>query len=490
MQSGFSVFLRGISVLGVTMLVIPVNLLLLEGTFPNSRWIVPLLTILAVFLGNGMQTGYAAWLGKKNTNDALAFDVHTFNRYHYTHAIIPILIAIGFSVALCLLTRQYMQEYLYEVYLEQLYQGNPNAYYVEESLVPYVGAVLWFVSQLAGIIIWFYPPVRLNSVYTLLWAMGILFIEFCLYIFTGGLVTFRYLQGIFVGCLTVFCVCITILYNQGNLESSYRGSVVSIFKTEDRLYNILLVLLLFAAVGVVLLLSYVIVNGIYSLVVTIVWFVLYRILYDGAADDPSRQYEYMEMAERHGERIKGSDTGNYIGLFIGLAAIAVLLFIGIKTGWIKKTFLRLCHWIYEVFGAILQKRNPSGHPEETFYQNYVDEKRKTQNALIREYEKLAEHITSYKEFLQQLSRLPDADAQICFAYVVLVRMYAQGNVNLKRSDTPREVEYKVLRAVSGEEIRPITAAFEKIKYAETEIPVEDASEILKSMCEIIHRYMV
>ena len=490
MQSGFSVFLRGISVLGVTMLVIPVNLLMLEGTFPNSWWIVPLLTIVFVFLGHGMQIVYAAWLGKKNTNDALAFDVHTFNRYQYTHAIIPILIATGLSASLCLLTRQYMQGYLYEVYLEQLYQGNPNAYYVEESLVPYIGAVLCFISQLAGIIIWFYPPLRLNSVYTLLWAMGILFIEFCLYIFTGGLVTYQHLQGVFVGCLTLFCVCITILYNQGNLESSYRGSVVSIFKTEDRLYNMLLVLLLFAALGVVLLLSYVVVNGIYSLVTTIIWFVLYRILYDDAADDPSRQYEYLEMAERHGERIKGSNTGNYIGLFIGIASIAVLLFIGIKTGWIKNTFIRLYLWLYEVFGAILQKRNPAGHPEETFYQNYVDEKRKTQNALIREYEKLAEHVTSYKDFLQQLSRMPDAGAQLCFAYAVLVRMYAQGNVNLKQSDTPREVEFKVLRAVAGEEIRPITAAFEKIKYAEEEVPMEEASEILKSMCEIIHRYMV
>jgi len=167
-----------------------------------------------------------------------------------------------------------------------------------------------------------------------------------------------------------------------------------------------------------------------------------------------------------------------------------LVFIGIKTGWFKKALAGITHWFMDIFGAILQKRNPAGHPEETFYQNYVDEKRKTQNALIREYEKLAEHVTSYKDFLQQLSRMPDAGAQLCFAYAVLVRMYAQGNVNLKQSDTPREVEFKVLRAVAGEEIRPITAAFEKIKYAEEEVPMEEAAEILKSMCEIIHRYMV
>jgi len=490
MQYGFSILMRGISVIGVTMLVIPVNLLLMEGTFPGSVWVVPLLTILMVFLGNFMQSIYASWLGKKSATDALAFDVNTFNRYHYTHAIIPLIIAIVISVLLGILAHGFMEDYLYEVYLDQLYQNNPNAYYVEESLVPYLGVILCFVSQLAGIVIWFYPPVRLNSVYTLIWALGIMFIEFCLYIFTGGLTAHSNLQTVFVICLTVFCVCITILYNQGNLESSYRGSVVSIFKTEDRLYNIFLVLILFFSLAIILFLSYIIVNGIYSLVSTIIWFLLYRILYAGAADNPSKQYEYLEMAERHGKRIQGNGTGNYIGLLLGVLIFGALVFIGIKTGWFKRTFIRLYQWFMEVFGAILQKRNPVGHSEETFYQNYVDEKRKTQNALIREYERMAEHIQTYKDFTQHLAKLTDAGAQLCFAYAVLVRMYAKGNMNLKSSDTPREVEFKVLRAVSGEEIRPITTAFERIKYAEEEIPLEEASVILKSMCEIIHRYMV
>lgn len=490
MRSGFTAAVQGISVLGMTMLVIPVNLLLLDGTFPGAGWVVPLLTTLLVFLGYVMQTVYAAWLRVRNSNDATAYDVHTFTRYHYTHAIVPILIAVGLSVLVMFLAKQYMPEYLYEVYLQQLYEGNPNAYLAEESLVPYLGAVLCFISQLAGIIIWFYPPVRLNSMYTMLWAMGILFVEFCLYMFTGGLVSHRDLQGVFVGCLTVFCICLTVLYNQGNLESTYRGSVVSVFKTEDRLYNVYLVLMLFAALAVVLVPSYVVVNGIYILGETIIWFILYRILYTSASEDPAKQYEYMEMAERHGEWFKKSNKGDFVSLVLGMVLAAVLLFIAIRTGWLKRIFLQFYGWLREVFGALLQKRNPVGHPEASFYQNYVDEKRKTQNALIRDYEKLAEDVHSYKEFLQQLSRLPDAGAQLCFAYAVLVQMYAKGNVNLKQSDTPREVEYKVLRAVSGEEIVPITAAFEKIKYAETDIPMEEATEVLHSICEIIHRYMV
>lgn len=489
-QDGFSVFLRGISVVGAAMLVIPVNLHLLDGTFPGSRTVIPLITFLLVCLGNFMQSIYCAYLGKRATANALYYDVNTFTKYHHTHAIIPLMLAIGISAGVFFLFRPIMEEYLLQEYMEQLYVQNPYATLVKESFVPYLCAFLCFVSQLVGIVIWFYPPVRLATLTTLLWGLGILFIVFGVEVSTKGLSMTGSLERPFTVCLAVFCVCITILYNQSFLENTYKGSVVSVFKPRDRMYNIFLVCILFVVLGIVYGISYIVVNGIYSLVSMIVWVVLYKLLFAKAADDPARQYEYFGMAEEYTRQLEKNNTADYIGLLIGYISVAILVFIGFKTGWFKRAAAGIGRWIMEIFGAILQKRNPAGHPEETFYQNYVDEERKTQNALIREYEKLAEHISSYKEFLQQLSRMPDAGAQLCFAYAVLVRMYAQGNVNLKRSDTPREVEFKVLRAVSGEEIRPITAAFEKIKYAEEEVSMEEASEILKSMCEIIHRYMV
>lgn len=489
MQNDFSKPLYGIYILGVTTLLIPVNLLLLEGTIPHTHWLVPLLTLFCVLLGNGMQNVYAQWLGKKSTRDALVYDQNTFIKYHYTHAILPILFAIAISVVLCILTRAYMKEYLYEVYLQQLYEGNPNAYYVEESIVPYLGAVLCFVSQFAGIFIWFYPPARLHSIYTLIWSLAILFLEFCLYAFTGGFVYHPELQNYFVVCLTLFCICLTILFNQGNLESSYRGSVVSIFKTEDRFYNIFLVLLLFVALGIVLAVVYVIVNGLFTLFSVITWLVLYVILRREAEDDPVKQYEYFGTAERYSNQLQQSNAGNTIGMLLAMVLIVILLFIGFKTGWFQKIAIQFYTWLCTVLGAVFQKRNSMDGSEDTFIQNYVDEKRKTQNALIRKYQMMAEGVHTYKAFLQQLSRLPDADAQLCFAYAVLVRAYTMGNVPLKQSDTPREVEKIVLRTVSGDEICPITNAFETIWYAEKSIPLEEETAVLHSICEIIHRYM-
>lgn len=493
MQNDFSKPMYGVYIVGVSMLLIPVNLLLLEGQLPGARWLVPLLTFLFVLIGNGMQSIYAQWLGKRSTRDALVYDQNTFTKYHYTHAILPLLFAIGFSIVLCLLLRVYMEEYLYEVYLKQLYENNPNAYYVEESFVPYLAAVLCFVSQFAGIVIWFYPPARLYSYsafYVLMWSMSILFVEFCLYAFTGGIALHPELQGIFMGCLTVFGICMLVIYSQGKLENSYRGSVVSIFTPEDRLYNVFLILALLVVLCVVFAIVYVVVNGLYTLISLIIWLILYFILRREAEDDPVKQYEYFGSAQRYSYKLQQNNAGDMISLLLALLLLAVLLFIGIKTGWLKGVAVRFYEWLRTVLGAIFQKRDRDGAKDAQFIQNYVDEKRKTQNALIRKYQMLAENVRSYKAFLQQLSHLPDADAQLCFAYAVLVRAYGMGNVPLKQSDTPREVMHKVMKYVSGgEEICPITEAFETIWYANGSVPVEEETAIVHTMCEIIHRYM-
>ncbi len=487
--------LQGSTVLGMAALLIPVNQMLLGIPFSVTPFLLPPVTILLVFLGYGMQSLYALFLGKRSATDSLSTgDVHTFNRFHRTHAIVPITLALVISGLLFWFAYTVLPEYLYEVYLEQLYNRNTMVVLLlgENSLLPYLVAILAFCTQLAGIVLWFYPPVRLVSISTIVWVLSIAFLEFLLFFYTGGTATQPY--GMAIVCFSMFliAVCLILLYNQGNLEQSYRGSVVSYFEGEERKYNLFLVLILLAALVVLFGLTYVVLHGLWTVVTSILWFILYRILFAGAADGSSKQYEYIAMAEAHGKKLRENSDGYYVGLFIGIAAIAAIVVIAVKTGWLKRIWKQFYQWLWETFGAFLQKRNPVGHPEPEDYrhQNYVDEKRRTQNAFIRDYSLMAERIDDYREFTAALSRLPDASAQLCFAYAVLVRMYEKGNVNLKRSDTPREVQYKVLRAVSGEEIKPITAAFEKIRYEEGEVPLEEAAAILASMCEIIHRYMV
>ncbi len=494
-KNKYTCVLQGTTLLGMAALLMPVNQMLLGIPFSGVPYLLPPLTILLVFLGYGMQSLYAMWLGKRNSTDSFSVgDVYTFSRFHRTHAIIPITFAIVISALLWIFAYTILPEYLFDVYLEQLYARNTMVTLLlgENSLLPYLVAILAFAAQLSGIVLWFYPPVRLGSISTIIWVLAITLIEFFLFVFTGG--TSSQPHGMAIVCSSMFLVAVGLvfLYNQGNMEQSCRGSVVAFFDSEERQYNMFLSGILLLAMVFLTGFTYVILHGLWTVVTSILWFIIYRILYAGAGDNPSRQYEYLSMAEAHGKKLRENDDGYYVGLFIGIATIAAIIVIGIKTGWLKKVWLQLYRWLWETFGAFLQKRNPAGHPEPEDYrhQNYVDEKRRTQNAYIRDYEGLAESVDSYREFTAALSRLPDAMAQLCFAYAVLVRMYGKGSVNLKVSDTPREVEFKVLRAVSGEEIKPITAAFERIKYAEKELPLDEATVVLTSICEIIHRYMV
>ena len=102
---------------------------------------------------------------------------------------------------------------------------------------------------------------------------------------------------------------------------------------------------------------------------------------------------------------------------------------------------------------------------------------------------MAASTDSYKLFLQRLGRLKTFDEQLCFAYAMLLRQYRSLNVALKVSDTPRQVEGKVRRALSEEEIQSITADFERIRYGEWEPGDVEASVILTRICDAVKRYM-
>ena len=103
---------------------------------------------------------------------------------------------------------------------------------------------------------------------------------------------------------------------------------------------------------------------------------------------------------------------------------------------------------------------------------------------------MAARTDSYRQFLTRLSRLPDVDEQIAYAYTVLVRMYREGSIPLKSADTPREIECKVKNGTAdGQSIERITAAFESVRYAGEEVGTSEAQSVLSDMCAIIKRYL-
>ena len=116
-------------------------------------------------------------------------------------------------------------------------------------------------------------------------------------------------------------------------------------------------------------------------------------------------------------------------------------------------------------------------------------KKRIQNAAIRDYDAMADATEDYKTFIRELGRLRDYDSQLCYAYSVLLKMYKKMNIALKQSDTPRQVEKKVERAVEKADIERITADFEKVRYAEAHVSDSEAAEILGNICAEVKRYM-
>jgi hypothetical protein len=121
--------------------------------------------------------------------------------------------------------------------------------------------------------------------------------------------------------------------------------------------------------------------------------------------------------------------------------------------------------------------------------NYKDEKKKLQSADIGDFTELADSTDTYKLFLQRLGKLKTYDEQLCYAYVMLIRMYKKMNIPLKLSDTPREMEQKVSRALTENEIQQITKDFESIHYAEVQKNDAEAAAILNNLCATIKRYL-
>lgn len=264
------------------------------------------------------------------------------------------------------------------------------------------------------------------------------------------------------------------------------------------MYNLFLVFILLLLLLAVLAVTYVAVSGLYLIGKFLVFIILYKLFY-AANSDPSdyRTYEVLdgdEASEMLRNQMFNQDERILLSyFFVGtLTLIAVL--VGLKSGILRKAFAAIRAWIVDFFTTIFIGMDifkvsfVDPNADDGTY-NYKDEKKRLQKAEIRDYSGMAENTDSYKAFLARLGRLKTYDEQLCYAYAVLIRMYKKMNVNLKLSDTPREIDEKVKRALSGNEIDQITADFESVKYAEIEKTDVEAQIILTNICNAVKRYL-
>ncbi|MGN1409762.1 MAG: hypothetical protein ACI4XJ_06255 [Eubacteriales bacterium] len=481
-----------VSLIGAAMLMVPLSILLLGVSFPDAVTVMPVLAVLFTFLGYYVQSLNAKVQKKRASLDGFSsIKEGVLSGYKMKYAAMSYLILILLAVPLT---------FLYDLGMKLMLQNAVILYY--DSIYPVLFDTLYFLSSAIGVVMWFYPVSRLSNVYVV-FAGAILFYAETFFVLLmsytlGSEINYISITAVIGIPFVIFNICVLLIFNQSNLQKHYKGSVVSVMTPSARIYNmflVFLVILLFLAVSWVV---YTIFSGFWLIIKSIIYVALFRIFNSSGSSGDMRQYDYVDSDEARAKFSRDVLSGNngdggIVTRFVFVIAVIAIIVIGIKTGWIFKVIKRIREWFADVINTFVIGRdifknafNPA-EDDETY--NYKDEKKRIQNAAVRDYDLMAEQTDDYKYFMQQLGRMKNYDEQLCYAYTVLLKMYRKINISFKNSDTPREVEGKVSRAMSDARIKKITADFEKVHYAEIEPDDREASEILGNICEEVKRYM-
>jgi len=481
-----------------SMLSVPVALMMFTNqtrtVFTEAERIMPVFAVFSVFFGYAAMYIFAKMTGKVNSEDGYAVPgKDTLTHFHVKHTIIPFALFAGISILLFFLASAVFQVLYNTGHMEYI----SEVYSIEVSLI-------FFFSAVLGCVVWFYPMERLTNTTVLITAGVIFYAEMFfatlivapLFEMGFGVLTHPTVTGLIGPPFIFFTVCILVIFNQSNMQRKFRGSVVAVITPSARVYNLFIIamvlLILIAAVG----LMYVVIGGISIILYAIFFVIAYKLFYGKTQDPYELNADYVDSEAVSGEfqrKVMSPENQYLLALFFLIALTAVALVILAKTGKLKELIIRIKNWFRDLLesfriGFDIFKNAPDGMGETEMY-NYKDEKKLLQNAAVRDYIGMAEDTDSYKAFTQRLGKLKSYDAQLCYAYAVLLVMYKRINISLKYSDTPREVEGKVRRSIPSSEIEKITSDFERIRYAEIEVSDEEAGVILQNICGVIKRYM-
>lgn len=495
----FEKILGLIVLLGASMLTVPIAIMLFTSennpVFVGADRIMPIFAVASTFFGCFIQAAFSKITGKKASRDGFS-DVgdSVIQGFHIKYAVVPLLLFITLAAMMYLPA---------DAYFENLYLSDQMGYY--NPIYGLFISALFLLSATVGCVIWFYPIERLTSA-TILVGAGVLFYAEMFFatliatpLFSMGLSVLNHPNvTTTIGIpFIIFNICMLIVFNQNNLQQKFRGSVVSVITPGARMYNLFIVFMILLILALMCLLVYVVISAVYIILYAIVFVITYRLFYgkqNEYSDYPHPEYYGSEEAGEVFQRnVMSPDNQYLLAIFFLLLFTGAILFVLARTGYLKRIIESVRAWFRELISSFLIGRDIFKHSfdpnlSDEIY-NYKDEKKNLQNAAIQDYSDMAANTDTYKLFMLRLSRMKNYDEQLCYAYAVLLNMYKKININLKTSDTPRQVEDKVRRSLTAEKIQKITNDFEKIRYAEIEVSDAEASAILTNICDEVKRYM-
>lgn len=490
-----------VSLIAIAMMMVPLSLMLVGQLFPGESWIVVIFAVFNTFIGYGIQTLMAKSAGKRPSRDGFSdMTEGTVGGFSFGNAS-----AALFLIAVSAVIGYFLFDFLIQFrfsFGNIIYQGNVLAY---TPVYTIMATLAYLTAAVGGCVIWFYPMERLANIYFLVTCCVLFYAELFFStlmiapLFSAGFSVFydaSLIMTIGVPFL-VFTVCMLLIFNQSNLQTRYRGSVVSVITPSARFYNMGLVMLMMLFVLVMTVICYIGLSGILLIFRMILFIVAFRWFYGkDQTNDYNMNYDYVdsdEAGQMMQRNVMSPENQYLIAMFALLVLTAAALYIGARTGYLQKLVTRFREWLRDLLdtfriGRDIFRGADSGLESNEIY-NYKDEKKQLQNAAIRDFNAMAASTDTYKLFMLRLQRLKTYEEQLCYAYAVLLKMYKKLNISLRISDTPREVEGKVVRTLPESEIRDITADFERIRYAEAELSDSEAAGVLNRICGVVKRYM-
>lgn len=454
-------------------------------TFFNFKYSAVLsfgLVLAAVFTGYGLQWISGRIAGIRRSADNNAYD--SYEKFFKPHqAIFSIMIAVITGI---ITGSAFMN------YLKYRAESGTDGLFDKYTMIPYEIAALTAVSMIIGTVIWFYPFGRIISVKTVIPFTAVLFINFALTFFYGGVT-----QAFATFCLLLYISCSFILLNQSNILRTFRTTGTVKITSSVRLYNLALIIIIIALLAAVLIVTISFTVGITALFKIALFFMLSSFINEGEVPDNTSEVVKSFNDSVFSRLIDSSDvSGNISKIFFFIFLIistGIILFFIInrrRETWfiIKKFFSELFNGFIDFLLSILNARKTA---EDNYtILDYRDEELKMDENAVKEYNPYkSTKKNNFRNFMSRIGNIPDEADKLKYAYSELTQYWKNENYGISISDTPREIREKVDYKINESELPDITEVFEFIKYAEMNPGPDRLKNAVDSVCRLMQRYL-
>ncbi len=468
-----------LAVISVSALISPFIYSMIQWTIKLNYIIVFFITFFVILSGYGLQSLYCALFKVKRVSDNNSYE-KTTNFVDKKH--------IVFSIAVSIIIGFLSVPLVNQIFINQS-KIRGNAYDIY-NFVPYIVAISIIGLLVGGIVIWFYPYNRIISPRTIIPMSFLLVIDSIINVFYNQ----SYNLNTSLSAV-IFFISSLILLNQGHLQKIYASAMNTDVPISAQLYNLVIIIVL-------LIIAAVIFGLFFPLILNfVVWIRIFIFSFFKLKNANNDVYEEIVISDNikkeiFGGIISGFDEAGNIALiifiisFIILAAV-ILFFIVIryKRIWmlIKTTFNNIMTFILEFLNRIFLYKTEKIDSFEI--KDYQDEEIKMDASSVIEYKKEAVlKKRNYKYFLSQLYLCKSLSEKLKYSYSVLIFCLREEKMAISVSDTPREINKKLIIQQFDEIIDDITKKFETIKYAEINSESNETEKLIDNICDIIKRY--